>query len=33
MGKDCSTHGREEEIAYDFGGKTWMKETVKKTWT
>jgi hypothetical protein len=30
MGRECSTHGREEEITYDFGGKTVMKETTNK---
>jgi hypothetical protein len=31
MSKAGSKHGREEECIEDFGGKTRMKETIRKT--
>jgi hypothetical protein len=33
MGRECSTHGIEEECILDFGGKARMKETTRKTKT
>jgi hypothetical protein len=31
MDRAYSTHGKKEECMYDFGGKTRMKETARKT--